>query len=67
MIPREHIDPKIREKLLDAKELALELNVGPSTVRVWVSQKLVPYVQWGHRVYFLRELVPLIRMARLIP
>jgi hypothetical protein len=67
MIVKEpEINPKLRETLLDTNELALELNVGPSTVRVWVSRKLVPYVQWGKRIYFVREHLPLIKMRMLM-
>jgi len=63
MITKEHeVDPKIRGSMLDCKELALELNVGPSTVRVWVSKRRVPFVQWGPRVFFMREHLPFIKM-----
>jgi excisionase family DNA binding protein len=40
------------DRLLDYSELAEYLGVSPHTLRVWVSQKRIPYTKLGSRVVF---------------
>jgi len=40
------------EKLLNSNELAEYLGIAPQTVRIWVSQKKIPFLKIGAAVRF---------------
>lgn len=40
------------EKLLNSNELAEYLGVAPQTIRIWVSQKRIPFLKLGSAVRF---------------
>ena len=40
------------ERLLNSNELAEYLGIAPQTVRIWVSQKKIPFLKIGAAVRF---------------
>ena len=45
------------ERLINSKELAEYLGVAPQTVRIWVSQRKIPFLKLGSAVRFSQEQV----------
>jgi excisionase family DNA binding protein len=42
----------INDCLLTGEELSQRIRLTPGTIRVWVSQKKIPYVKMGRKVLF---------------
>jgi len=43
------------EQLLNVKQVAEKLSISPHTVRAWVFQRKLPYVQLGRRIGLRQE------------
>jgi len=43
------------ERLINCEELAEYLSVAPQTIRIWVSQKRIPFLKIGAAVRFSPE------------
>lgn len=43
------------ERLINCNELAEYLSVAPQTVRIWVSQKRIPFLKIGAAVRFSQD------------
>lgn len=43
------------KRLINCSELAEYLSVAPQTVRIWVSQKRIPYLKIGAAVRFSQD------------
>lgn len=46
-----------RERLLNYQEAADRLGLAPGTLRVWVSQKRIPFLKLGRAVRFSPEML----------
>ena len=51
------------ERLLNSNELAEYLGVAPQTIRIWVSQKKIPFLKIGSSVRFSNNEIEEILLA----